>query len=278
MMLQWLNPNCRSIIFRLIVPENARSQPTPLRSMGLEIGGRSPTGHPFHRLVWEDDRVEVIRREFDRMVAEIDAGAAVSVPAPEPPLRLARRLRETHRLAPARRIYEHLIATGQDRAAAHYGLSLLELAIPRRVPLWRYLRALRHYALARLMQKSLVSGDVDAALDTAEARERWRDRAAAETIYRSVLATTPNQATALHRLGLIALARGAVAEAVELLAKAVAADPWRAAHHYDLAEALRAIGRMGEAADHYRVAARQDPSHQRARDALGSIGEKGVAA
>jgi tetratricopeptide (TPR) repeat protein len=282
MQLQWLNPSCRFIVFRLVVPENVRSQPTPLRAMGLEVGGQLTTPGRFHRLVWEDDRLDVIRREFERMVAEIDGAVPASMPTPDPPLRVARRLRETHRLVPARRIYRHLIAVGRDRVAARYGLSLLELATPRRLDIWRYLRALRYYAQARLMRPSLMWRDPDEALEIADARLRWRETAAAEAIYRSVLEAVPNEATALHRLGLLALRRGAADEAVDLMGKAVAADPYRAANHYDLAEALRAVGRLDEAADHYRAAATQDPSHQRARDAvnalLGPIDGKGAAA
>jgi hypothetical protein len=282
MQLQWLNPSCRFIVFRLVVPENVRSQPTPLRAMALEVGGQLMTPGRFHRLVWEDDRLDVIRREFERMVAEIDGAVPASMPTPDPPLRVARRLRETHRLVPARRIYRHLIAVGRDRVAARYGLSLLELATPRRLDIWRYLRALRYYAQARLMRPSLMWRDPDEALEIADARLRWRETAAAEAIYRSVLEAVPNEATALHRLGLLALRRGAADEAVDLMGKAVAADPYRAANHYDLAEALRAVGRLDEAADHYRAAATQDPSHQRARDAvnalLGPIDGKGAAA
>jgi hypothetical protein len=271
MQLQWLNPDCRFLIFRLLVPENIRARPTTMRSLGLEIGGQIPGAKPFQRLIWEEDRFEVIRREFERMVAEIDGIAAPSTPAPEPPLRLARRLRETHRLMPARRIYRHLIATRRNRVAACYGLSLLELATARRLRLWRYLRAFRYYAQARLMRSGLTWADPDEALEIADARLRWRERAAAEAIYRSVLAAVPNEATALHRLGVLALRRGAPAEAVELIGKAVAADPYQAAHHYDLAEALRTIGKLDEAVHHYRTAAMHDASHQRARDALSTL-------
>jgi tetratricopeptide (TPR) repeat protein len=281
MQLQWLNPVCRFIIFRLLVAGSTRSQPTPLRSLGLEVGGQLATRGRHHRLIWEDDRVDVIRREFDRMVAEIDGATPAGPSVPEPPLRLARRLRETHRLAAAGRIYRHLLASGEARAAALYGLSLLELATPRRLPLWRYLRALRYYAAARLAYPRSAWSSPDEALEIADARLRWRDAASAETIYRSLLAALPNDATALHRLGLLALCRSSTVEAIDLLGKAVAADPYRASYHYDLAEALQAAGRSREAADHYRTAAMQDPSHQRARDAINAlapIGGNGAAA
>ncbi len=276
MNLQWLNPQCRFIIFRLLIEENFRSRPTPLRSMGLEIGGQLSTGSPFHRLVWEDDRSDVIKREFDRMVAEIDHQApTTSEPLPgiarEPALRLARRLRETHRMAAARRIYRHLLATRQNRAAAHYGLSMLYLATPHRFRYWRYLKSLYHYVRGRLLGSGFRQPGVDEALETAEARQRWRNIGAAERIYRAILSQDGMQATALHRLGVIALRRGATDEAINLLNRAVTSDPFTADAYYHLAEALIVAGRPQDAARHYRLALNQDPSHILARARLDAM-------
>jgi Tetratricopeptide repeat len=280
MTLQWLNPKCRFVIFRLLIAENFRSRPTPLRSMGIEIGGQLSTGSPFHRFVWEEDGLDVIKREFDRIVGEIDAAATAIAPSVrpgsgEPPLRMARRLRETHRLAPARRIYRHLLEQAENRAAAHYGLCLVELATPRRFRIWRYFRGFCHYVRGRLVEVSSQWKTADQALEIAEARERWRDAAAAETIYRSILSEERDQPTALHRLGRIALRRGATDEAIELLKRAAAGDPHTAAVHYDLAEALSAVGRREDAMQHYRMATSCDPSHELARERLSEVTIKG---
>jgi Tetratricopeptide repeat len=287
MTLQWLNPNCRFVIFRLLIEENFRSRPTPLRSMGIEIGGQLSTGSPFHRFVWEEDSLDVIKREFDRIVGEIDAAAtttasSVQPGSGEPPLRMARRLRETHRLTPARRIYRHLLARHQSRAAARYGLSLVELATPRRLRGWRYLRGFYHYVRGRMVEVGSPWENADEALEVADARERWRDAATAETVYRSILLKERDQPTALHRLGRIALRRGATVEAIELLKRAVAGDPHTAAVHYDLAETLSAVGRREDAMQHYRMATSCDPSHELARERLSEVAikgqQKGVAA
>ncbi len=286
MNLQWLNPQCRFIIFRLLIDENCRSRPTPLRAMGLDIGGQLSTGSPFHRLVWEDDRLEVIQREFDRMVGEIDrrassAGEAPPPSADEPPLRLARRLRETHRVIAARRIYHHLLATGQARAAAHHGLSMLELATPHRLRWWRYLHGFYHFAQGRLLARGAHSNSLDESLEIADARRRWRDIKGAERIYRAILAQDGTQATALHRLGVIALERGATDQAIDLLSRAIASDPFTAGAHYDLGEALVATGRPQEAVRYYRAALTQDPSHVLARtrlDAIDATGEEKATA
>jgi tetratricopeptide (TPR) repeat protein len=275
MNLQWLKPHCRFIIFRLLIDDNFRSRPTPLRAMGLDIGGQLSTGSPFHRLVWEDDRLEVIRREFDRMVGEIDryaadAGDAAPASAGEPPLRLARRLRETHRVIAARRIYRHLLASRQARAAAHHGLGLLELATPHRFRLWRYLHGFYHYVRGRLAGDRRWNS-VDEALEIADSRRRWRDIREAERIYRAILARDETQATALHRLGVIALERGATDEAIDLLNRAIASDPFTADAHYALGEAMTATGRRQEAVRYYRAALSQDPSHVLARTRLDAI-------
>jgi Tetratricopeptide repeat len=287
MILQWLKPDCRFLIFRLLVPENFRARPTVMRSLGLEIGGQLPGATPFQRLIWEEDRFEVIRREFERIVGDIDAAAAGIGPAVrpdsgEPPLRLARRLRETHRLAAARRIYRHLIEQRQNRAAAHCGLCLLELATPRGFRIWRYLKGFYHYACGRMVQAESRWENADEALEIADARMRWRDWAAAEAIYRSILSQHGDQATALHRLGAIALRRGAADEAITLLKRAVVSDPHSAAAHYDLAEALCAAGSREDATRHYRIATSCDPSHRLARERLDDVamkaGQEDVAA
>jgi predicted O-linked N-acetylglucosamine transferase (SPINDLY family) len=83
--------------------------------------------------------------------------------------------------------------------------------------------------------------------------------------YRAVLAQDRRQSDALNLLGLISLLQGDHKAAAELIGKAVAVNPRVASYHNNLGEALRALGRMGEAEQSYRraIAAQRDyaPAH-----------------
>src|SRR5689334_1327860 len=68
-------------------------------------------------------------------------------------------------------------------------------------------------------------------------------------IYEDVLAGNPNNADALHLLGLVALQQGDPSRAAGLIGRAIAVHPVEASYHANLAEAYRALGRYGEAAD-----------------------------
>jgi predicted Zn-dependent protease len=65
----------------------------------------------------------------------------------------------------------------------------------------------------------------------------------AEQLYRAVLSADPDQADALHLLGVVAHQRGQHAQAVELIGQAVRLRPETAAFHLNLGEALAALGR-----------------------------------
>src|SRR5205814_6601587 len=77
------------------------------------------------------------------------------------------------------------------------------------------------------------------------------DKAAAETIYREVLALQPGNALAQHFLGVIHYQRGEIAVALPLLERAVAAQPSEAEFHNNLGLALAAADREGEAIAEY---------------------------
>ena len=55
--------------------------------------------------------------------------------------------------------------------------------------------------------------------------------------YQSILAQIPGQADALHLLGVVALQQGRLQQAVELISRAVDANPLVADYHSNLAEA-----------------------------------------
>ena len=77
---------------------------------------------------------------------------------------------------------------------------------------------------------------------------------AAEQIYRQILALEPNQADAIHLLGVLAHQVGKHEIAVEYLRRAIALQGSTAAFHNNLGEAYRALRRIPEAVACYRRA------------------------
>ena len=95
------------------------------------------------------------------------------------------------------------------------------------------------------------------------------DKAAAETIYREVLALQPGNALAQHFLGVIHYQRGEIAVALPLLERAVAAQPSEAEFHNNLGLALAAADREGEAIAEYHATLALKPDHAIAWNNLG---------
>ena len=67
-----LNAEMRVLIFRIVTPSVPQTSEAFLRQLGYEIGGQLPFATPFQRLIWENDSLEVIEREFFAMVERID--------------------------------------------------------------------------------------------------------------------------------------------------------------------------------------------------------------
>jgi len=78
--------------------------------------------------------------------------------------------------------------------------------------------------------------------------------AAAETLYRDVLARDPAHPDALHLLGLVAHAAGDFAAAVTGIQRALALRPGEAVFHYNLANVLRDAGQLDDSIVSYRAA------------------------
>jgi predicted O-linked N-acetylglucosamine transferase (SPINDLY family) len=91
----------------------------------------------------------------------------------------------------------------------------------------------------------------------------------AEEIYRRVLTVEPEQADALHLLGLIAHHTGRHTLALDCLSRAVALNPSHAVYLNNLGEANRALGRNAEAMAAYRRAVEQEPDFAEAHANLG---------
>ena len=93
---------------------------------------------------------------------------------------------------------------------------------------------------------------------------------AAELGYRQILALEPNQADALHLLGVIAHQVGRHDVAVEYISRAIGLQNADPAYHNNLAEALRALGRCTEAVASCRRAIALRPEYAQAHYNLGN--------
>ncbi len=142
------------------------------------------------------------------------------------------------------------------------------------------------------------------ALHQAIALHQAGDLDAAESLYRDILAREPEQADALHLLGLVQYAKGDAAGGAALIRRAIASapanavyhfnlgnvcrdlgdpdaalrayaaaielQPGEADYHYNLAELLDAQGQGDAALDHYRRAVELEPDHAALRLDLGA--------
>ena len=93
---------------------------------------------------------------------------------------------------------------------------------------------------------------------------------AAEQIYRQILAVEPDQADALHLLGVIAHQAGKHEVAVQYIARAITLHGNEAFFHNNLGEAYRALRRIPEAVACYRRALELKPDYAGAHSNLGN--------
>ena len=70
-----MNDRVRLLIFKMITPSVPQTTEEFMRQLGFQIGAQLPFATPFQRFVWEDDRLEVIEREFKAMMARIEGAA-----------------------------------------------------------------------------------------------------------------------------------------------------------------------------------------------------------
>jgi Flp pilus assembly protein TadD len=92
---------------------------------------------------------------------------------------------------------------------------------------------------------------------------------AAEALYRSVLAVQPNNADAMHLLGMVTNARGNGGAAVEMIRRAIAIKPHAAQFHNSLGTVLGAHGDAIGAASAFRQAISLKPDDAEAHRNLG---------
>ena len=93
----------------------------------------------------------------------------------------------------------------------------------------------------------------------------------AEALCRTVLARDAGHAGSLHLLGVIAMQRGLLADAVALFGKAAESRPDIAIGHHSLGKALAATGRANAAAEAFERAVALDPVFAEAHKDLGVV-------
>lgn len=93
----------------------------------------------------------------------------------------------------------------------------------------------------------------------------------AEAIYRRILASEPDHADAIFLLGIAALQTGHPDRALDLFMRAVKLQPRNSVYHSNMAVALRALGRRGEAIASYRDALLHQPENLETQIQLGLL-------
>src|SRR5437870_10084944 len=111
---------------------------------------------------------------------------------------------------------------------------------------------------------------IQQAMETATAHHRAGRLDEAAALYTQVLHTQPDNPDALHLLGMLAHQQSHHESAVELIRRAILHEEPVPEFHYNLAEALRALGRATEAEPSYRRAIELRPDYALAHSGLGS--------
>jgi tetratricopeptide (TPR) repeat protein len=91
----------------------------------------------------------------------------------------------------------------------------------------------------------------------------------AARMYQNILVVRPDDSEALHLLGVVAHQQGRHGQAIQIIGRAVALNPGRAAYHANLAEAFRAAGDLEQAASCGRIALSLRPDYPEAANNLG---------
>jgi tetratricopeptide (TPR) repeat protein len=93
----------------------------------------------------------------------------------------------------------------------------------------------------------------------------------AERLYRQCLTINPRHADSLHLLGVVALAEGRHAEAIDLIGRAIAINGREAPYHSNLGTVLWKLGHLDAAIACYRRALELRPDYAKAHFNLGTV-------
>ncbi|CAK4705894.1 hypothetical protein LEN26_001570 [Aphanomyces euteiches] len=112
---------------------------------------------------------------------------------------------------------------------------------------------------------------ISAALQHAIALHQNRDTDSASSIYRNILAASPNHGHALHLLGLVFYQSGNPIEAISYIEQALQGNSTFEEFHNSMGLCLKDLGRTAEAQVHFEKALKLRPSFLEARFNLGTL-------
>lgn len=62
-----LGEHCRGLMFKIVTPGVPQAEERFIEKRGYKIGEQLPFFTPYQKMIWEDDRLDVLVREFDAM-------------------------------------------------------------------------------------------------------------------------------------------------------------------------------------------------------------------
>jgi tetratricopeptide (TPR) repeat protein len=127
----------------------------------------------------------------------------------------------------------------------------------------------RHFRCAQERGNAGGAARTAQLFNTALAHHQRGDLAAAEQLYRQILAGEPQHAGSLHFLGVLAYQLGQFEQAIELIGRAIASDGRVALFHGNLGNVLLAAGRLDAAIGAYEHAQALAPQDAQAQCNLG---------
>jgi hypothetical protein len=74
-----LSPRCRYLLFKITVSGIHLASERTLRELGFEPGSTPAFATPYQRWVWDDDRLDVVAREFEAMVGRIEGSSSAEI-------------------------------------------------------------------------------------------------------------------------------------------------------------------------------------------------------
>jgi len=268
--LFWLSSRIRFLMFGMLNTDSPATSAVYIASQGLPHGGQLPHATAYQRLVWEPDKIEVIKREFFSMADRIgDLPAdneAISDPAnAEDPITVALRLQMTGRLEEAVAIYQDIVTKDPNNADAWHMLGIIALQAERADAAEKMImRAIR-------LNPERANYFINLA---AVLKKLERSDEATNCLWRAI-ALAPNDAGAHADLAELLYAQGESDKAKAALLKAMQIKPKSRELCERAARVLHAMDHVTEAASLYRRALelREEEQRQAAklRDAMPEI-------
>jgi len=264
MQMIWLGAATRSMVFGIANQSFAHGCATPIRSMGLNIGSPLAMHSGRHRIIWEDDSDDVLKRHTDVINQALkDREFILEESAPENLLEIARRLRNTYRLDPATRIYNYVGGKNDaDSPGGRAGLALCAAKDGSASYILRRIKFARHFTGLSLVRPESCSGEAAAEIAAAHrlAGMTKRSELFATKSIEAPDASAEAKAQALYVLSENRLEAEESRDAENLLCEANALAPYESVYPIALAKLAMRLGDPAKALQWHAVAKSLDPS------------------